>query len=263
MRVGACDLTNMTMRDKQRKDRALVVVAKAPLSGLVKTRLCPHLSPGQAAALYECLLSDIVGKMGGYADADSWLAFAPEGEDYFLQNYFHKRLLMQRGRDLGERLHHIFVDLFRMNYKEVIIADSDSPTVPLSSIKRAYDCLSEASCDVVLGPSEDGGYYLVGLRQAAEEIFRSIPWSTHAVLDLTLEQASAAHLRVALLPRAYDIDVKENLSRLWQDFMTSVEARHLAPKTYAYLNDLYGRRTSTNVEIAGTGIEEIPYEPQR
>lgn len=252
----------MTLRDHQRKDRALVVVAKAPLSGLVKTRLCPYLSPWQAAALYECLLSDIVGKMEGYAEADSWLAFAPEGEDYFRREYLHKRRLTQRGRDLGERLHHIFVDLFRMNYKQVIIADSDSPTVPLSSIKRAYERLSEDSCDVVLGPSEDGGYYVVGLRRAAEEIFRAIPWSTHAVLDLTLERAAAAHLRVALLPRAYDIDVKENLSRLWQDFTTSKEARHLAPKTYAYLNTLYGQRTSTDVEIAASAIKETVYEPQ-
>jgi len=232
------------------------------MSGQVKTRLCPYLSPAQAAALYECLLSDIVGKMERFTEADAWLAFAPGGEDYFHQNYFDKRLLAQRGQDLGERLHHVFVDLFRMNYKQVLIADSDSPTVPLSSIKRAYEWLSKDNCDVVLGPSEDGGYYLVGLRRAAKELFRAIPWSTQAVLDLTLEHAKTAHLRVALLPRAYDIDVKEDLNRLQQDFVTSVEARHLAPKTFAYLNRLYGLRNSTSVEIAVTGFKETMYEPR-
>jgi rSAM/selenodomain-associated transferase 1 len=219
---------NMTVESRQRKPQALVVVAKAPVGGYVKTRLCPYLNPVQAAGLYECLLSDIAGKMEEFEKADSWLAFAPEGEEYFRRNYFHKRLLTQRGRDLGDRLHHIFVDLFRMSYERVVITDSDSPTVPLSSIERAYEWLSEESCDVVLGPSEDGGYYLVGLKRAAAEIFRAIPWSTHAVLDLTLERASAENLRVGLLPRAYDIDVKENLNRLWQDFMASAETRHLA-----------------------------------
>jgi len=253
----------MIVEGRQGKTRALVVVAKAPLEGFVKTRLCPHLSPAQAAGLYECLLSDIVGKMASFEEADSWLAFAPEGADYFRQYHCGKRLLAQRGKDLGERLHHIFVDLFRMSYKEVIIVDSDSPTVPLSSIERAYEWLSQKSADVVLGPSADGGYYLVGLRGPAEDIFRAIPWSTDAVLDLTLQRASAMRLSVALLPQAYDIDVAENLNRLWQDFMASEEARELAPNTFAYLRSLYGRKASAQHEIIGGGTEKTHDEPQR
>lgn len=249
----------MIVEGRHERTRALVVVAKAPLEGSVKTRLCPCLNPAQAAVLYECLLSDIVGKMERFEEAEPWLAFAPEGEAYFRQNYFKKRLLAQRGKDLGERLHHIFVDLFRTGYEEVVIADSDSPTVPLSSIERAYGWLREKSCDVVLGPSADGGYYLVGLRRPAEEIFRDIPWSTHAVLDRTLRRASETRLRVALLPQAYDIDVEENLKRLWRDFTASEETRNLAPKTFAYLRNLYGRNAS-----AGYGIlEETHDEPQQ
>lgn len=253
----------MTVEGRQRKTRALVVVAKAPLKGLVKTRLCPCLSPAQAAALYECLLNDIVGKMEGFPEAESWLAFAPEGEDYFRRYCGNKRLLAQRGRDLGERLHHIFVDLFRMSYEQVLIADSDSPTIPLSSIEQAYEWLSQKSCDVVLGPSADGGYYLVGLRCPTEEIFHDIPWSTDAVLDRTLQRASEMRLRVALLPQAYDIDVEENLKRLWQDFADSEETRKLAPKTFAFLRSLYGRKASAGYGIIGGGTEETHDEPQR
>lgn len=253
----------MTVEGRQRKTRALVVVAKAPLKGLVKTRLCPCLSPAQAAALYECLLSDIVSKMEGFQEAESWLAFAPEGEDYFRRNYFNKRLLAQRGKDLGERLHHIFVDLFRTSYQQVVIADSDSPTVPLSSVERAYRWLSEKSCDVVLGPSADGGYYLVGLRRPVEEIFHDIPWSTHAVLDRTLQRASELRLRVALLPQAYDIDMEENLKRLWQDFMASEEVRDLAPKTFAYLTNLYRRESPGVDKTLGGGTKETHNEPRR
>lgn len=255
---------NMIVECRQRNTRALVVVAKAPVKGHAKTRLSPYLSPEQAAAFYECLLSDIVGKMEKFPGADSWLAFAPEGEDYFRQKYCDKRLLAQRGKDLGERLHHIFVDLFSMSYEQVVIADSDSPTVPLSSIERAYEWLAEESCDAVLGPSADGGYYLIGLRRPAEEMFRAIPWSTQAVLDCTLERASAAHLRVALLPQAYDIDVKENLDRLWHDLLTSSEVRRLAPKTYAYLDGLYGRGVSAGIEkTTGIGVQETHDESQR
>jgi rSAM/selenodomain-associated transferase 1 len=253
----------MIVEGRQRKTRALVVVAKAPLEGSVKTRLSPCLTPAQAAALYECLLSDIVGKMERFEEAEPWLAFSPEGEDYFRQNYFKERLLAQRGKDLGERLHHIFVDLFRTGYEEVAVADSDSPTVPLSSIGRAYGWLKEKSCDVVLGPSADGGYYLVGLRRPAEDIFRGIPWSTHAVLDRTLQRATELRLRVALLPEAYDIDVEENLKRLWRDFTDSEETRKLAPKTFAYLSNLSGRNASAGYGTIGGGTEETHDEPRR
>jgi rSAM/selenodomain-associated transferase 1 len=253
----------MIVEGRQEKTRALVVVAKAPLEGSVKTRLCPYLSAGEAAALYECLLSDIVGKMEGFEGAESWLAFAPQGEDYFRRNHPGKKLLAQRGKDLGVRLHHIFVDLFRRNYQEVVIADSDSPTVPLSSIEQAYGWLRGKSCDVALGPSADGGYYLVGLRRPAEHIFRDIPWSTDAVLDLTLKRSSEKGLKAALLPQAYDIDTKENLMRLWRDFMVSREARDLAPKTFAYLTSLYRSRAPARTGIAGVGTQETHDEARR
>jgi rSAM/selenodomain-associated transferase 1 len=253
----------MIVEGRQGKTQALVVVAKAPLEGSVKTRLCSHLSPAQAAALYECLLSDIVGKMKRFEQAESWLAFAPEGEDYFRRNYPDKKLLAQRGKDLGERLHHIFVDLFRMNYEEVVVADSDSPTVPLSYIEQAFGWLRGKSGDVVLGPSADGGYYLVGLGRPAEHIFRGIPWSTDAVLGLTLKRASEMGLKTALLPQAYDIDVAENLNRLRQEFMASEEVRDLAPKTFAYLTNLYRRESLGLDKTLGGGTEETHDEPRR
>lgn len=223
------------------KARALVVVAKAPLEGLVKTRLCPYLRPAQAADFYECLLSDILAKMNRYEGGDLWLAFAPEGEDYFRRNHAGRRLLAQRGADLGERLHHIFVDLFRMDYHEIVVVDSDSPTVPLSAVRQAYEALGKQNSEVVvLGPSDDGGYYLVGLKYPAREMFHDIPWSTDRVLDTTLRRARGLGFKVALLPRAYDIDVQEDLERLWKDFVASDQLRDLAPKTFAYIRNLLG-----------------------
>jgi rSAM/selenodomain-associated transferase 1 len=190
----------MRSNDKQTKARALVVVAKAPLEGFVKTRLSPYLTPADAATLYECLLGDIVTKLERYEDSEFWLAFAPGGEEYFSRNYRAIRLLAQRGKNLGERLHHVFVDLFHRGYSEIVITDSDSPTVPLSSIDQAYKLVSEDGCDLVLGPSDDGGYYLIGLKRLAEGIFHDIPWSTNSVLDTTLKKAEKLALKVEFLP---------------------------------------------------------------
>jgi len=230
----------MRSDDNHTKTRALVVVGKAPLKGSVKTRLSPYLSPADAATLYECLLADIVAKLEKHKGSEFWLAFAPGGEEYFSQNYVGIRLLAQRGKDLGERLHHVFVDLFRRGYGEIVVADSDSPTVPLSSIDQAYKQLSEEGCDLVLGPSDDGGYYLIGLKRPTEPIFYDIPWSTESVVDTTLERAGELALRVGLLSPAYDIDVEEDLKRLWNDFMTLEHLRELAPRTHEYLRNLAG-----------------------
>ena len=233
----------MRSDDQQTKARALAVVAKAPLKGSVKTRLSPYLSPSDAATLYECLLADIVAKLEKYIEGELWLAFAPGGEDYFSQNYPAIRLLAQRGKDLGERLHHVFVDLFDRGYSEIVVADSDSPTVPLSSIDQAFTQLSEDRSDLVLGPSDDGGYYLIGLKRPAERIFLDIQWSTESVLGTTLKRAGELALRVRLLPPAYDIDVVGDLRKLWNDFMTAQDLRELAPRTYECLRNLIANRS--------------------
>jgi uncharacterized protein len=230
----------MRSHANQTNVRALVVVAKAPFEGFVKTRLAPHLGPADAATLYECLLGDIVAKLDSYKGSEFWLAFAPGGEKYFSNSYPAIRLLPQRGKDLGERLHHIFVDLFRRGYSDIIIADSDSPTVPLANIDKAYNLLSEEESDLVLGPSDDGGYYLIGLKRPCEEIFHDIPWSTKNVLDATIKRAEKLSLRVDLLCPAYDIDVEEDLQRLWNDFIVLEHLRAIAPRTYSYLRILAG-----------------------
>ncbi|MGI0016382.1 MAG: TIGR04282 family arsenosugar biosynthesis glycosyltransferase, partial [Nitrososphaera sp.] len=251
--VGVYEIVMTAGRDgKQRIGKALVVVAKAPSPGLVKTRLCPPLTLAEASALYECLLEDIVSKMWSCQGSEFWIAYAPEGEEYFKQNFPERALLTQRGKDLGERLHHIFVDLFHMGYKEIIVADSDSPTVPLSSIQRAYRQLNKEDYDVVLGPSSDGGYYLIGLKCPAAGLFQRIPWSTELVMEKTLERASELGLKAGLLPVAYDIDIEEDLRRLWKDFAASRELKEQAPKTYAYLANLLGNTAtekSTRLEV--------------
>ncbi|HWP59783.1 MAG TPA: TIGR04282 family arsenosugar biosynthesis glycosyltransferase [Candidatus Acidoferrales bacterium] len=217
--------------------RALAVMAKAPLEGFVKTRLSPCLSLADAAGFYECLLADIIAKFQKHNGAELWIAVAPGGEGYFSQNYPGANRLPQRGNDLGERLHHVFVDLFERGYGEILVVDSDSPAVPPATIDQAYRKLSEEGCDLVLGPCEDGGYYLIGLKRPMEPLFHDIRWSTDAVLETTLARARAAKLRAGLLPPTYDIDEEEDLRRLWDHFTIAPEVRELAPRTYNYLRN--------------------------
>jgi len=231
------------------KPRALVVMAKPARIGEVKTRLCPPLTPGQASDLHECLLQDTVAKMERCLSAQLWIAFTPEGEEYFRRTFGErKKLLSQRGRDLGERMHHIFVDLSLLGYRDIVVLGSDIPTMPLSHVEQAFHMLRADGEDIVLGPANDGGYYLIGLRTPEEKIFRGIPWSNAAVLESTVQRIKGLGLRLALLPLAYDIDIEGDLKRLWNDFETSPGLREDVPKTYAFLMDLFGNRRSVRLE---------------
>lgn len=230
--------------NRQKKSRALVVMAKAPLVGSVKTRLCPSLTQVEAAAFYECLLEDTVNQLGKFQASEFWIAFALDGEEYFRRRFMKGlNLLAQRGSDLGQRLHHVFVDLFHKGYGEILVVGSDSPAVPLSTITQAYEQLHGEDCDVVLGPSTDGGYYVIGLKRPLSELFQQIPWSTKDALKSTLERVRELGLKVELLPPAYDIDVEEDLWRLWKDFSASQELKERVPKTYAYLTRLFSKPT--------------------
>jgi rSAM/selenodomain-associated transferase 1 len=108
------------------------------------------------------------------------------------------------GRDLGEKFINAFHDRFNEGYKKVVVIGSDSPTIPVEYIRRAYRELEKN--DFVLGPCTDGGYYLVGAKKISEKIFRGIPWDSPQVLNITLDKLHANRVRYSLLPFWYDVD---------------------------------------------------------
>lgn len=229
--------------------RAIVVMAKPPREGEVKTRLCPPLTHAQASTLHECLLFDTVAKLERFHSAQLWIAFTPDGDEYFKSNFGERAELMsQRGRDLGERMHHIFVFLSQLGYREIVVLGSDIPSMPVASMEQAFQVLDNNLNDVVLGPATDGGYYLVGLKTPVGELFRGIPWSNAAVLENTVRRIKELGLRLSLLPAAYDIDLAEDLKRLWNDFEGSPELRQDVPKTYGFLVDLFGHKDGVRLE---------------
>lgn len=198
---------------------ALVVVAKAPRMGEVKTRLHSALSPGETTELYICFLRDTCSLMEAARAARPGislvLCYTPVGEEEAFEAIERDGSLMlpQRGEELGARLRHCFEDLFAAGYESVVVMDADSPTLPSEHLVAAFDQI-KSDRTVVLGPTADGGYYLVGMRRLHPQLFERITWSTERVLAETCEQAREAGLEVILLPEWYDVDTPEELERL-------------------------------------------------
>jgi rSAM/selenodomain-associated transferase 1 len=194
---------------------AVVIMAKAPRAGEVKTRLCPPLSPEEAAGLYSCFLRDKVAQVRTLAGATGAIAFTPDdSRGLFEEIAPGLRLLPQRGADLGSRLLNSLGMLLREGHVGAIAVDSDTPNLPTDYLRQAVDVLASPATDVVVGPSDDGGYYLIGVRHAWPALFDDMPWSTPQVLSETLRRADARGLNVACLPAWFDVDTGDDLQRL-------------------------------------------------
>ncbi len=194
----------------------VAIMAKVPAPGQVKTRLCPPLTPGQAAALARCLLRDRVEQLGEVAAAEPVVAFTPAEAAAELAGLLPAgvRLVPQVGADLGARLDRVLTDLLAEQPAGAIAVDADSPTLPTDYLRQACARLADGAADVVVGPCDDGGYYLIGLRRPAPALFRDIPWSSGAVLERTVARARGLGLGLALLPPWFDVDRGEDLARL-------------------------------------------------
>ena len=216
-----------------RDTAAVAIFAKAPTPGAVKTRLCPPLTERQAAALARCFLRDTIARVHGLAGTTPVIAYAPASErDLFQRLAPDFSLRAQHGRDLGERMRSALGALLRTGHPAAVAVGTDTPTLPPALLQRAVDLAASGDIDVVLGPCEDGGYYLIGVRDDYPTLFENVPWSTPAVLDVTLRRAEEAKLRTALLPTWFDIDTPGDLARL---SAALVETPHVAPATSRFL----------------------------
>jgi len=241
--------------DPQKGDRvppglcALAVMTKAPQAGRVKTRLTPPLSPEEAAALNTCFLRDtataILQTMDGKR-AKGIAVYTPIGAEAayvgILPDEF--TLVPQRGQAFGERLSDATEDLLQLGFNSLCLIDSDSPTVPEKAFAQAVEFLARPGDSVVLGPSDDGGYYLIGLKKLHRRLFEAIDWSTERVLEQTIEAAREINVQVHLLPTWYDVDDRRTLSRLCREFFGSNgsdERSFAAPATRGFLRDLLER----------------------
>ena len=218
---------------------ALVIVAKAPVVGQVKTRLCPPLSAAEATELFRCFLVDTAARACTVPEVQVCLAFTPaESESLFRSLLpFPLHYLPQRGNSLGERLVNIFADLLGAGFTRVVIMDSDSPTLPTAYLQEAFTLLADPRNDAVFGPCNDGGYYLVGACAIHRELFENITWSTPSVLTETLVQARVHNLNITLLPSWYDVDNGADLHKLAAE-LGQLDGHAGVPRTRAFLTQL-------------------------
>jgi uncharacterized protein len=191
----------------------LIIFAKEPAPGRVKTRLCPPLSPENAARLYGQFLEDVLAEMAHMPRISLALAYTPDSARPFFQNLAAPGILLtpQTGEDLGERLRRAFAWGFAQGAGTVLIRNSDSPDLPRRLVSEAREVLAQDRAQVVLGPCPDGGYYLVGLKTPQPQLFHDIAWSGPRVLADTLSQAGRLGLAVHLLPSWPDIDTFADL----------------------------------------------------
>jgi hypothetical protein len=196
------------------KEAVIVVMAKQPLVGKTKTRLHPTFSLVEAAELYEALLLDTIDLVASQPWADLAVAITPlESRRYFEAITPEGALLLPvEGQDIGACLAQALGLALEMGYRKALALNSDGPSLPPNYLKLAEEYLEQS--DVILGPGEDGGYYLVGIGHVHPAIFEGIAWSTEKVLSQTLERAAGLGLRISLTPPWYDVDKPADVLRL-------------------------------------------------
>lgn len=219
---------------------ALIVFAKPPEPGAVKTRLTGLLTAEEAAALYTAFLQDALHQytvLGGavrlyLAPSEAVLPPGLVPPDVSVHR--------QQGDGLGARMQHAFVETFAAGHPRAVVIGTDHPTLPSAFIQQAFEALAEPLA-VCLGPSDDGGYYLLGMNDFFPQLFEGMAYSHSAVFEQTLERAAAAGARLTVLPPWYDVDTPEALHRLAAELEAGAAG---APHTRATVRALRRRYPS-------------------
>lgn len=214
----------MYSMDSDNSAGRLIVFAKYPRPGTVKTRLVPPLTYAEAADLYTAMLCDSLRIYHTLTGIEPLLYIADERDREPMRRLLWEQgvphaerlpIYPQRGADLGKRLANAFAEQYAAGPGPVAVIGTDHPSLPLQYLADMFNALRDH--DLVLGPADDGGYYALGLRAAQPELFRDMPWSTPDLLRSTLTQADQLGLRTRMLPEWYDVDDQRTLRRLMND----------------------------------------------
>jgi rSAM/selenodomain-associated transferase 1 len=214
-------------------NRVLVIMAKAPRPGAVKTRLTPGLSPEAVTAFYCCLLDDTLALARSLGDVEVAI-MCPDSDANELARLVGKQVnvVAQKGEGLAAGLTSVFAHFAEGYQRRTIAFNSDSPHLPDSVLEDAFKTL--AKHDVVVGPTDDGGYYLVGAKASHPALFASDGMGTSTALERLLTNARALELSVAFSDTFYDIDVADDLTRLAAELRL---APTRAPRTAQWLKE--------------------------
>ena len=230
---------------------AIAVMGKIPRAGRSKTRLGAVIGADEAAALSGAFLGDTTKNVAQAARAAAiagYVAYAPAGEEAELRSWITKgtELLLADGTGpmpdgidgFGRSLFGAVRDLLAAGHSSACVLNSDGPTLPTALLVRAAALLAQPGDRAVLGPAEDGGYYLLGLKRPHAALFRDIAWSTAAVADATRARAAETGLELVELPCWYDVDDVASLARLAAALADPAHAGFASPATRACLERL-------------------------
>lgn len=191
-------------------NKHLIVFVKAPVPGQCKTRLIPLLGELKACEFYKSMLNNCLENISGLSGITISIHVYPDLGNPFLQNtsqHYGFQLLVQQGKDLGERMFYAMQQALK-TYSNVVLIGSDCPSMSKEYIDRAFDALNQH--DIVFGPAEDGGYVLLGANKITAALFKNISWSTQQVLQQSLAQANNHNYKFKLLDTLRDIDTPED-----------------------------------------------------
>lgn len=233
-----CGDTDVPRERKLHLKECVLFYVKWPDAGKVKTRLASQLGDEQAVGLYRCFVLDMLTAFARNPQPIV-ICFTPKAaaRDFhrWLGGSYH--YLPQSGHDLGARMRQSFQHAFQLGFQAACLVGSDLPALPPAYLTEAFDCLRQY--DSVIGPSQDGGYYLIGFRQATffPEIFQGIQWSQNTVYQETIEKYTQQNVPFFPLSSWEDVDTIQDLEQ-W--YLAHQNDDTLAPRTLAYIHRLYG-----------------------
>lgn len=199
----------MSLSKTKKRENAYILFTREPVPGYTKTRLIPYYTPDQCAELHKCFLRDIARELKGRS-FDIVVAYTG-GEPEFLRKVFGKKAqyIQQRGDDLGSRMENAISDVLAMGYRKAVLTGSDIPELETETIETAFAMLG--SCDVVMGPTADGGYYLTGMSRLIQEAFDVKTYGDSTVFEETVSSIRKKGLKAGLVDEYYDIDTRDDL----------------------------------------------------
>ncbi len=188
---------------------ALIIIAKYPQIGAVKTRI-RGLSDDQRVELYNKLLNDTMVKLSSISGMDTFIAFAPDNAGDFFSRFNVGLIPLSEG-DLGDRMYQAFQDTFQKGYEKISLVGADIPDLSSAIIKDSLNKLREY--DIVFGPVTDGGYYLIGMKRLIHEVFFNVPWSADNTLNISVKNAKQAGYSIGFTVELSDVDTYEDAQR--------------------------------------------------
>lgn len=209
--------------------QAVILFTRVPKPGLTKTRLLPVLSPDQCASLHWAFLKDLAD-LYRELDAHLFIAYAPDPDWEWLKSVFpNAGYFPQKGNDLGERMYRVIRKVLDLGYESVILTGADLPMMTAKHIDSGFAALE--TNDIAIGPTSDGGYYLIGMKKPCREVFRVEGYGEASVFENTVMAAKNAGLSVGLALPCDDVDTPEDLKAL-------AETAHPDSHTGRYLKEI-------------------------